>query len=238
MVAAASDGGPAGRRRDERRAVIVVRRARRSPASSGVQLAAMAAAGVVSGLAAGSLIAPLLGPLVGWDAAAVCYLISAWATMWPRDAADTARLAVREDPNRPLRDTMLLAACLASLLGIAVVLRDTGAEHGLGRRGQVGLELFSVLVSWAVLHTVHTARYARIYYTGTDGGVNFNQPYPPRYRDFAYLAFTVGMTFQVSDTNVTDAAVRVVVLRHALLSYLFSAVIIGATINLLTSLAH
>lgn len=216
----------------------MVRRANRSPASSGMQLTGMAIAGVVAGLATASLTKPILGPLVGWDVAALVYLLSAWKTMWPRDAADTARLAVREDPNRPLRDVMLLAACTASLLAVAVVLRSAGSVDGVGRRGQVWLDLVSVLLSWAVVHTVHTARYARIYYTGPDGGVQFNQPHPPTYRDFAYLAFTVGMTFQVSDTNITDAAMRVAVLGHALLSYLFSAVIIAATINLVASLAR
>jgi uncharacterized membrane protein len=102
----------------------------------------------------------------------------------------------------------------------------------------VALGIVSVLLSWAVVHTVFTARYARLYYTGPDGGIDFNQKAPPRYIDFAYVAFTVGMTFQVSDTNLTTHEMRGTVLRHAMLSYLFGAVIIAATINLIAGLVH
>ena len=35
------------------------------------------------------------------------------------------------------------------------------------------------------------------------GGINFNEDDPPNYSDFAYLALTIGMTFQVSDTDFT-----------------------------------
>ena len=95
----------------------------------------------------------------------------------------------------------------------------------------------TVALSWLVVHTVFTLRYAMLYYTGKDGGVNFNQPTPPRYSDFAYLAFTIGMTFQVSDTDLETPAIRATALRQALLSYLFGAVILGTTINLVAGLA-
>jgi len=69
-----------------------------------------------------------------------------------------------------------------------------------------------------------------------DGGVNFNQDAPPRYLDFAYLAFTIGMTFQVSDTDLQTGSIRATALRRALLSYLFGAVILATTINLFSGL--
>jgi uncharacterized membrane protein len=68
--------------------------------------------------------------------------------------------------------------------------------------------------------------------------VDFNQDDPPRYADFAYLAFTIGMTFQVSDTDLKTTEIRATALRHALLSYLFGSVILAATINLIAGLAH
>lgn len=74
-------------------------------------------------------------------------------------------------------------------------------------------------------------------YTDDDHGVNFKQTAPPRYSDFAYLAFTVGMTFQVSDTDITSHKVRATALRHALLSYLFGSLILAASVNLVASLA-
>jgi uncharacterized membrane protein len=99
-----------------------------------------------------------------------------------------------------------------------------------------GLGVGSVGLSWFTVHTLFTLRYARLYYTGEDGGVSFNQDAPPRYLDFAYLAFTIGMTFQVSDTELQSPAIRHSALRHALLSYLFGAVILATTINLIAGL--
>jgi uncharacterized membrane protein len=80
-------------------------------------------------------------------------------------------------------------------------------------------------------------RYARLYYrSGQIGGIDFNEEGPPDYLDFAYVAFTIGLTFQVSDTNLSSKQIRRLALRHALLSYLFGAVIIGLTINVVATL--
>jgi uncharacterized membrane protein len=51
-----------------------------------------------------------------------------------------------------------------------------------------------------------------------------------------YFAFTVGMTFQVADTNITSKAIRRVTLHHALPSYLFGAVLLGLVINVVATL--
>ena len=91
------------------------------------------------------------------------------------------------------------------------------------------LSVASVALAWATVHTLFTTRYARLYYTGPDGGIDFNEADPPRYADFA---FTIGMTFQVSDTDLGTNEVRRTALRHALLSYVFGAVVIATTINL------
>jgi uncharacterized membrane protein len=94
----------------------------------------------------------------------------------------------------------------------------------------------SVVLAWASVHSVFTLRYASTYYVESGGGVDFNQKQPPRYSDFAYLAFTLGMTFQVSDTDLTTGTIRRLALRHALLSYLFGAVIVALVINVIGSL--
>lgn len=60
----------------------------------------------------------------------------------------------------------------------------------------------------------------------------------PRFLDFAYLSFTVGMTFQVSDTDLKTDAIRTTVLRQALLSYLLGAIVLATTINLVSGLIH
>ncbi|MEV4629363.1 DUF1345 domain-containing protein [Micromonospora sp. NPDC049523] len=204
---------------------------------SGVELAAVGVIGICVGVPVSVLYSPILGPLAGWDAAALAYLIWVWVIIWPMDSEQTARLAVRQDPNRTVRDLLLLGACLVSLVAIGFVLAE-GNPPDLAKPIRIGAAVVSIVLSWSVVHTVFTARYARIYYTGPDGGIEFHQTPPPRYADFAYVAFTIGLTFQVSDTDLTTTEMRSTALRHALLAYLFGAVIIGAAINLVAGLAH
>jgi uncharacterized membrane protein len=101
----------------------------------------------------------------------------------------------------------------------------------------VGLGVASIVLAWSVVHTVFILRYAKLYYEGEPGGVDFNEENPPCYTDFAYLALTIGMTFQVSDTNLKSRDIRRTALRHALLSYVFGALIIATTINLIAGLS-
>jgi uncharacterized membrane protein len=109
---------------------------------------------------------------------------------------------------------------------------SSGAEKAL----EIALGLLSVFASWAVVHTTYTLKYARQYYGDPEGGINFNQQEAPTYPDFAYVAFTVGLTFQVSDTNVEASEIRKTVLQHSLLSYLFGAIIIAIIINTIANL--
>lgn len=209
-------------------------------APAALQLTVLGLAGVLCGGLFGVLVSPALGPLVGWDAAALAWLTLLWRRLWRLDADGTARLAVAEDPNRAVRDVLLLVACLASLVAVGVLL-TTAHPLGPGLPLDVygGLGVLSVVLSWFVVHTVFTTRYARLYYARTPpGGVDFHQAELPCYTDFAYLAFTVGATFQVSDTDLSGAELRRTVLRHSLLSYLFGAVIVAATVNLLAALAR
>jgi uncharacterized membrane protein len=86
------------------------------------------------------------------------------------------------------------------------------------------------------VHTLYVVRYGDLYYSDPVGGIAFNDDEPPDYHDFAYLAFTIGMTFQVSDTNLSMKKMRRTALRHALLSFLFVGVIGALAINAVASL--
>ena len=178
-------------------------------------------------------------PLIVWDVAALAFLIVTWWRIARLDGAATAADAVREDPTRAGADLLLLSAAVASLaaVGYMIVQGDTSARSVAVQHA--GLGVASVIASWAVVHTVYTVRYARLYYSGRGGGVDFHDMEPdlqPRFSDFAYLAFTIGMTFQVSDTELRTAAFRATVLRQALLSYLFGTVIVALVINLVAGL--
>ena len=180
-----------------------------------------------------------IAPLVGWDVAALAYLLWVWTEIGAADATLTAALAVIEDASRPVADLILLLAAVASLVGVGdLILLGAAQGDRIGPDLSIGLAIISVVLSWALVHTVFTVRYARLYYTGPAGGIDFNQQEAPRYTDFAYLSFTIGMTFQVSDTDLQTTQIRATALGQALLSYLFGVVIIATTINLIAGLAR
>jgi len=177
-----------------------------------------------------------LAILIGWDVAAGIYLSGTWMTLRNLDAQATAAHAVREDQTRSVADLTLLVASAASLGAVGVLVIRASDARGASQVWQASLAIISVVMSWLIVHTTYLLRYATIYHSGTPGGVDFNQETEPRYTDFAYLAFTIGMTFQVSDTTLRSSEMRATALRHALLSYLYGTVIIAATINLIAGL--
>jgi uncharacterized membrane protein len=202
------------------------------------RVATTATVGVFVGTLSALVIPWPFAPLVGWDVAAGLYVVWIWRVVWHLDPRQTAQHAEQEDPTRTAADAMLLGAAVASLVAVGYVLVRAASDHGLAEVFQIGFGVASVLLSWTVVHTVFALRYARLYYYGEDGGADFHQDGPPRYSDFAYLAFTIGMTFQVSDTELNTGGFRAVVLRHSLLSYLFGTVIVALTINLIAGLSR
>ena len=107
--------------------------------------------------------------------------------------------------------------------------------EGAGKLVLTAAGVATVVVSWAVVHVVFTLRYAHEYYSDPAGGIDFKNDEPPDYQDFAYVAFTIGMTFQISDTDIQARVIRRSVLRHALLAYVFGAVILAVTINVIAN---
>jgi uncharacterized membrane protein len=204
--------------------------------STGVRLALSLLVGIIVALVTVVAGAAKYAPAVGWDGAATTLLVWTWLTIWPMDAAQAATHATREDPTRAVSDVLLLSAAVASLAAVGFFLQQASSSKPPTQDILAGIGVVTVALSWLVVHTVFTLRYAMLYYTGPDGGVNFNQSAPPRYIDFAYLAFTIGMAFQVSDTDLQTPAIRATALRHALLSYLFGAVIVATTVNLVAGL--
>lgn len=176
--------------------------------------------------------------LLGWDVAALLYLLRVWSRVLPMGANECSADAVREDPSRAVADSVILLAAIAELASVGLILVKVANAHGGMKAFLLTIGVLSVVFAWGAVHTMFTLRYARIYYTSPDGGVDFNEKSPPDYIDFAYLAFTIGMTFQVSDTDLTAKAIRRTALRHTLISYLFGAVIIGLVINVVASLLH
>jgi uncharacterized membrane protein len=193
-----------------------------------------AAAGLAAGLGAG---APWsTDVLAAWDGAAVTYLALVWPAIARADETATARLAGEEDDSRRASEGVLLGASVASLIAVAFTLSAAGDAAHAGRIVLTILAVASVALAWACVHTVYTLRYARLYYAPPAGGISFPDDAAPDYLDLAYVAFTVGMTYQVSDTDLSKKGIRRAAIHHALLSYLFGAVILAIAINTVASL--
>lgn len=174
--------------------------------------------------------------VAGWAAACIIYIVWVWAVVWGYDPVATKGHALREDPGRGLSDVLLLVASVASVVAIVVILVQAHQLHGFERGILAFLAVVSVALSWILVHTLYMLRYAQLYFEDDTRPIDFNEKATPQYSDFAYLSFTLGMTFQVSDTNVSSVRVRKTVLRHTLLSYVFGTVILATTINLVAGL--
>lgn len=156
--------------------------------------------------------------------------------VWRLDPSLTAVLALREDPSTAVAELVVVAAGTAMLGAVGFALLRAGRATGSTKAYLIGVGVLSVVLSWTVVHTVYLLRYARAYYGEPADGIEFNENEPPTYIDFGYFSFTIGMTFQVSDTNITSKPIRRIALHHALLSYLFGAVILAIAINVVAAL--
>jgi uncharacterized membrane protein len=173
--------------------------------------------------------------LVGWVTTAAIYVVWTWLLLGGMDADQTCNYATREDPTRWVTETVVLSASIASLGGVGYVVA-AGSRSGANALVAAVVGILTVAASWFAVHMLFTVHYARLYYSGEPGGINFHDPEAPCFRDFAYLAYTVGMTYQVSDTEIGLTSIRATVLRHALVSYLLGAVVLAVTINLIAGL--
>lgn len=202
----------------------------RVPAS--VHLAVSLTLGALSGVLIGVVAGAVVGALSAWTVASSVFASWTWRALWPLSPPAVRAHATAEDPGTAVRDSVLVAIGAVSLVAVVLVL-----FHGKNvAPATVILGIAAIAGSWVVLHTVYGLRYARLFYAVPVGGLDFQQDSEPTYRDFAYLAFTVGMTFQVSDTEIQQTALRTTVLRHAVMSFCYNTVVVAVTINLVAGL--
>jgi uncharacterized membrane protein len=188
--------------------------------------------GIVIGAVVAALTHALLGVLSGIASTATIFDLTGWWALWPIDAESTSRHARRDEFEPHLEEVVVVAWALAGLITVVLLLLLGKTEE---RPLVALLAVASVAMSWAGLHLMYAARYAYLFYSAAPGGIDFNGSDPPAYRDFLYFSYNLGMTYQVSDTDVSSRTIRVVVLRHCLLSYAFGTVILASTINVVAS---
>jgi uncharacterized membrane protein len=181
---------------------------------------------------------PAVAVMAAWATFATLFTVLTWLAIGRLDARQTREHAKENDPSDGWADSLVIIASLASVVGVGFLLVG-GRHNGQAASPLVALVgVAGVVASWAAVHTVYVLRYARMYYSAESGPpVDFHSKEEPDYQDFAYIAYTLGMTYQVSDTDFTKKDIRHVALRHALVSYVLGAVILATTINLVVQLA-
>jgi len=171
--------------------------------------------------------------LIGFDAGGVVFLLSC-ISLFRHEAEEMRRAAHRNDANR----AMLLAI---TVIVSAVVLVAVGVELGQKDKPEatnVALIIGTLLVAWLFSNLVYALHYAHLFYSpkgggGDCGGVDFPGENEPDYGDFVYFAFTLGMTFQTSDIDISSRPIRRVVIVHCLAAFIFNIGVLAFTINVL-----
>ncbi len=181
--------------------------------------------------------AAAMSVLIGWVVGALAFSVPLLVHLFRQDVDATRTRVEGTDANRSETDIVVVLASLASLAAVVLMLAGGGRKTSGTGSIEALVALLAVASSWLSIHTIYTLRYARHWFNAQPGSVDFNSDTDPRFSDFAYLAFTLGMTYQVSDTALRTPEIRALVLRHTLLSYLFGTVIVAATINLVVGLA-
>ncbi|GIF13567.1 DUF1345 domain-containing protein [Actinoplanes teichomyceticus] len=195
------------------------------------------AAGIAAAAVAVVLGAPELSALLGWIVAAALILVWVWRISWPQGPQGTERLAQAESRSRSTDSAVLIASGVSLAVVAEALIRSSGGQDTIAVATVIA-SVVAVILSWALVNTVFAFKYARMYHHDSGGGIDFKHQAPPRYSDFAYMAFTVGMAFGVTETEPTLSPVRRVVLGHALLAYAFGTGILAVAINLVTNLGQ
>lgn len=175
--------------------------------------------------------------ITGWDAGALAFIALALHLFTVRTPEQMAADAeAQEEGEWTIFWVMLLGTVFsfAALSGEFSGLKDApGAERSL----RVALVAVTLMLSWLLTHFVFAFRYAHEWYDldghgQAKGGLDFPSDDQPDYLDFLYFSVVIGMTFQVSDVQITARRLRRLALLHGLLSFLFNTVIVALTVNI------
>ena len=182
--------------------------------------------------------------VAAYDAAAALILIYDWVFVLRNVASHTIRRAAQADPGRNIVLIVVLISIIAGLASAIVILGKgpsvPASDHGIA----LAFGILAVCLGWFLIHTSFLFRYAHLYYYDSDQdgtaqrGLTFPGTTEPDDYDFAYFSFVIGMTFQVSDVQITDRGVRSIALYHAILSFGYNTAILALGVNLASSLLN
>lgn len=195
--------------------------------------------GAALGLACAGLI-PLIGwrhgIMAGFDVAALAFLVTL-PSLFRLNADDMRQKAAENDANR----AAMLAISIAVNLVLLVAVRSELVYRGGMNPLSIALVIITLLLAWLFANMVYALHYAHIFYLKADGGhqdragLSFPNAKEPGYYEFIYFSFTLGMTFQTSDVEITTTQMRIISITHSLAAFVFNLGVIAFTINILGS---
>lgn len=181
--------------------------------------------------------------LIVWIAIALTIIVLDWIAILWAHPKDIRKIASLEDSSRFFIFTIVLTASLVSLVAMYLLLKSTKGASEETVSGNIFLAMSAVVVSWWMVHTVYTMRYAHLYYETEKGkntplgGLQFPEDMKePDYLDFVYFSFVIGMTFQVSDVEISSRRIRHLAWAHGLISFAFNTAIVALSINVISGL--
>jgi uncharacterized membrane protein len=182
--------------------------------------------------------------ILTWNAFAWSAIVMAWIRILFADARASVRSAKLQDAGRTTIFVFVVLSTIASLFAVALLIGSAKGLKGEALSGHILLAAGTVVSSWALVHTVFTMHYAHLFYRDLDddadgeegSGLEFPNEKTPDFVDFAYFSFVIGMTFQVSDVQISSRPIRRLALLHGILSFIFNTLILALSINLISGL--
>lgn len=179
--------------------------------------------------------------MILWDVFALTYITTSWIVFFTSSTSHITKKARKDDGSRLFVFLIVVVACFVSMFTVLMLIisKDT---MGIDKAIYLPVIIAGMLLSWMLVHTTFCFHYAHLYYDNNEGteknagGLIFPQEQHPDYIDFAYFSFVIGMTFQVSDIEITSRTIRRQVLVHGLLSFALNTFVVALTINLIAGL--
>ena len=184
--------------------------------------------------------------LLVWNSFTFVIIALLWVTILTARSNEVKQIAGMQDTTRWVTFIFVLVASFVSLFAVILVLRNLSNTKEAGYAYHVGFSIISVILSWNLIHTVFAVRYTHLYYNllteekntvkDLKGGLIFPTDTPPDYLELVYFSYTIGMTFQVSDIQITSRRIRHLALFHAALSFTYNTVILALGITIISGL--
>lgn len=182
--------------------------------------------------------------LTTWIGAALSIILLNWITIIGSHPREVKKIAKLQDSSRAFLFGFIILASVVSLVAIIFLLKESKGLSEVVKNEHILLAITAVFVSWWLVHTIFSLRYAHLYYdvdtnagvTTPRGGLEFPNTTEPDYLDFVYFGFVVGMTFQVSDVVITRRKIRRLCLLHGLISFAFNTAIVALSINVISGM--